>query len=198
MKRAVVMTQLHRLFLCRSIAPRTYCNTSPASIKLLRKIGRTSRASFSVGTVFRIEWFVMKRLNRPCDKVAELARRRAAESLGPGSFKSRPFGRRQRAVFDYVKPCSPIAGYQSLLHEFERERAESESFDLRAIAFGIESHDDLQPCVGCADAPQIAQHRFVAGRQRAQQAAPRKMRVNLIGHAVKLCRQVFDRRLDEE
>src|SRR5215510_1442414 len=106
------MTQVYRHFLCRSIAPRTYCNISSASIKLLRNIGRTSRASFCAGTVFRVEWFVMKRLNRPCDQVAEWAPRAAAQSLGPGSLKLRPFGRRQRAVFEDIKPGCPIAGYQ--------------------------------------------------------------------------------------
>src|SRR5262245_63152909 len=114
------------------------------------------------------------------DQETERARRGAAQPLGPRSLKLRPFGRRQRSVFDDLKAGRPVARDQSSLQEFERERAEPESFDLRAVAFGIESDDDLQPCAGRAEAPQIAQHHLIAERQRAQQTPPRKMRVDLV------------------
>lgn len=101
-------------------------------------------------------------------------------------------------MFDDFKVRPLIARDQRRLQKFERKRAESESFNLGVIAVRIESDDDFQPCAWRADAPQIAQRRFVAERQRPQQASPRKMRVDLIGHAVKLRGQVFDRRLYEE
>src|SRR5262249_59610436 len=110
------------------------------------------------------------------NQITELARGAAAQALGPGSVKLRPFGWRNRSVFDNLKAGRPVTRDQSCLQKFERKRAESESLDLRAIAFGIESDDHFQPGVGSADAAQIAQHHRIDSRHCAQQADPREMR----------------------
>ena len=138
------------------------------------------------------------RLNCARNQIAQRTPGIAAQPLRPRGVNLRPFGWRRRSVFDDIEAGGPVTRDQSCFQEFEREWSESESFDLRAVAFRVESDDNLQPGFGSADAPQVLQHRSIAGRHCAQQTAPRKMDVDFVGYAVKFRGQRFDRSLDEE
>ena len=98
----------------------------------------------------------------------------------------------------YCQTRGRVSGLKHRREVIERNIRQSQTLDFSAIAVSVHADDDFEQATVNQNAAQGMENVRLASRDRAQQTAPGKVYVNLVGDLIQFVGKIFDWSLDEQ
>src|SRR6185369_15398816 len=110
----------------------------------------------------------------------------------------RPFAGSQLSFLRYCPTGGRVSWLKHRRQVIERNIRQSQTLDFGAIAVSVNADDDFEQATVNHNAAQGMENARLASRDRAQETAPGKVYVNLVGDLIQFVWKIFDWSLDEQ